>query len=460
MADGTSSNIAATFDTRFNQTLASQAYSDAVLGPCVFGWAGQLALWGMVVGWTGAYVRSDLFKRDPPRRRLLLLVVVALCTMQAGFNLELLYYWTTSQARAAADLVRPTIPDALQPLSVSLLGPLVQGFLAKRAIGLLVSRTARWIAYVLFSIVIVCEFVAAIFNIAISLLFHKDELSGILLQWATYNLASGIWLWFAAAADVGVTVLLVVVLRKRIAGFNSVTDFKLRALCWMAIQSASYTAVLAVSAAVIAYSVPADNLLYSSVPYPLWYLISACYPLALLTALNSRLILRNANSQATAYTIDVPAPGPGGKGCTCACSCGAAALNNAGAGGVQTQGILLRRPVLLSPGTPNARLSRFGEMSLGLAGGGITVDRQVSIHVEDGLAADVDEKPRGGRRPLVPDSPSPSRYRSRAKDEERDLELGTPGSAESSDRFDEMAEYELDERPRAGWGRRSSLAFS
>ncbi|GAA5822295.1 hypothetical protein JCM11251_006293 [Rhodosporidiobolus azoricus] len=295
---------AETFDRLFNQTLASQDYATAVLGPCVIGWAGQILLAGVVLGWAERYFSTDLYRRDTLRHKVMLFFALALCLMQSGFNFSLLWYWTTSQDRAAADLVRPTVPDALQPLSVSLLGPLVQCFLAKRAIRLLVARWAKVAATIFFGVVIVLEFVAAIFNVAISLEFHKGRLRGVLLRLATYNLATGIWLWLAAAADVGVTVLLCVVLRKRIAGFNQSTDKKLRALCRLAVQSASYTSVLAVGGAIAAYSAPQNNLLFSSVPYPLWYLLPSCYPIALLTALSSRQIF--ASSDSSAYAAGTP----------------------------------------------------------------------------------------------------------------------------------------------------------
>ncbi|BGP17961.1 hypothetical protein JCM10213v2_006009 [Rhodosporidiobolus nylandii] len=299
MPDRASHGEAAAFNTVFNQTLASQDYSNHVLGPCVIGWAGQIALWGMVVGWAVQYAHSELFQHDAPRRRWLLGAVVAICTVQAGFNFALLYHWTTTQGRAAENLVHPTVLDAIQPLSVSLLGPLVQAFLARRAIGLLLSPVTKWLAGIFFAVVISCEFVAAVFNIVISLMFHANELGGTLLRLATYNLATGIWLWFAAIADVGVTVLLCVVLNRRIAGFSSTTDGKLRRLCWLAVQSASYTAILAVGGALAAYAAPADDLLVSSIPYAFWYLLPSCYPLALLTALSSRLILRGQHSQPT-----------------------------------------------------------------------------------------------------------------------------------------------------------------
>ncbi|GAA5856046.1 hypothetical protein JCM8547_002954 [Rhodosporidiobolus lusitaniae] len=292
-----SADSATIFDTP-GHLQATQHYSTAILGPCVLGWAGQLMLYGMVVAWTSDYVKSDLYRRDPPRRRVMLFSVVGLSTMQAAFNLYLLWFWTTSQARAAEDLIRPTYPDALQPLSSLTMAPIVQSFLAKRAIKLLHAPWAKWLSTVFFGVIIVCEFIAALYNVIISILFHQGQLEGALLKAAQFNSITGAWLWCAAICDVGVTVLLCVVLHKRIAGFNSQTDTLLQKLSKLAIQSASYTAVLAVLGAILAYAVPNDNLTYSSIPYPFWYLLPSCYPIALLTALSSRAIFAQSASSA------------------------------------------------------------------------------------------------------------------------------------------------------------------
>lgn len=53
------------------------------------------------------------------------------------------------------------------------------------------------------------------------------------------------WLWSCAFTDVFITFSLTIALRKRIAGFNSSTDSVLRKLIFVAVETASYTAVFA-----------------------------------------------------------------------------------------------------------------------------------------------------------------------------------------------------------------------
>ncbi|GAA6019378.1 hypothetical protein JCM10207_001278 [Rhodosporidiobolus poonsookiae] len=305
------SSDALAFNTLFNQTQASEEYVQYTLGPCVFGWLAQIALWGVVLAQAAEYVKSDLYRRDPPRRRRLLQAAVLVCTVQTGFNVYLVFHYTTAQARDAASITRPTIIDALQPLSLLFLAPMVQSFLAKRAIGLLTAHWAKLAARAFFSVVIVCEIAAILFNIVISVLTAYNHLNGKLLEVSYYSLATGIWLWLTALTDVGVTLLLILVLRKRIAGFNSSTDAMLRALMKLAIQSASYTAILATCGAITSYATP-NSIKLASIPLPFWYSLSSAYVLALLTALRSRTALRAASSGH--LTDPVTAAGGGGGG--------------------------------------------------------------------------------------------------------------------------------------------------
>ncbi|GAA5898349.1 hypothetical protein JCM6882_000134 [Rhodosporidiobolus microsporus] len=374
------------YNTLTNQTLASEEFSIAILGPSVMGWAGQIALWGMVVAWAGDYFRSELFKRDPPRRKAILIFAVTLCTLQTGCNFYLLFKWSTHQERDAYVILEPSRVNALQPLSAGLLGATVQSFLASRAIGLLTKRWSKRLATAFFTVSIFLELFFSLFNVVLNQLFHDGMLSDTLIKLVTYSAISGIWLWFAAITDVGVTVVLCVVLRKRIAGFNESTDNKLRTLCWLAVQSASYTAVFALAGAISAYATP-FNLLYSSIPFAFWYLLPSCYVLALITALCSRLILG-----APTILGGVNAGGP--------ITSHAPGLTSMG--GVAFGGTDGRRSPFRRTASPNRQQLREKERFPGL-GSGVHVAEEVSIHVSD---ADEDEFAPTRRARLVPPSPS------------------------------------------------------
>ncbi|BGP49850.1 hypothetical protein JCM10450v2_005755 [Rhodotorula kratochvilovae] len=376
-----------TFDVLTNQTQASQEYATAILVPCALGWMGQIALWGMALAVFAGYLRTELYARDSKRRKALLWVVMAVTTMQAVLNFFCVCYWMVRQDRDAASLLHPTVPDAMQPLSIAINGPLVQGFLAIRATRLITLRWLKYAALVYFGILISLEFYAILFAAVLNILFHQHKLSGTLLEAATYGLISGIWLVLAAATDVSISVLLVAVLRRRIAGFNASTDGRLRALCRLAIQSASYTAVVAVAAALLTYCSPSDNLLWACAPYALWWLLSSCYALALLSTLSSRaLILRkNPTGQPTLPTIS---------------SCGGAPPSSAtacGPGGAAAAAEREQRRRSASPLVPKRLLgSRPG--SAGGCSGGIQVAQEVTVHVDEEDEKGDEDALSGGRR--------------------------------------------------------------
>ncbi|GAA5822291.1 hypothetical protein JCM11251_006291 [Rhodosporidiobolus azoricus] len=329
---------AASYNTLTNQTVATQEFSTAIIGPSALGWIGQIALWGMVVAWAGDYC-----------------------------NFYLIFRWTTQQNREAYSILEPSRVNSLQPLSAGLLGVTVQSFLARRAIKLLTGRWSKRLTTAFFAIVITLELFFSIFNVVLNNLFHDEKLSGRLLRFVTYSLISGIWLWSAAVADIGVTVVLCVVLRKRIAGFNETTDRKLRALCWLAVQSASYTAFLALGGAISAYATP-NNVLVSSVPFAFWYLLPSCYVLALITALCSRLVL---TPPSIIGGVNVGSGLGGGAGPN-------------SLGGVAYGGMGGRSPPLRPSPTfkPVARL--IEKTQAPSVASGVHVAEEVSVHVSDG----------------------------------------------------------------------------
>ncbi|BGP13447.1 hypothetical protein JCM10213_008297 [Rhodosporidiobolus nylandii] len=237
---------------------------------------------------------------------------------------------TTTQHRDAYVLLAPSTINALQPLSAALTGIPVQIFLVKRAITLPTSRWAKRVLSAFFSILIFLETFAMLLNVILNLLFHYKKLSQALVALVTYSYCSG-----------------------RIAGFNARTDQALRALVWLAVQSGSYTAILASTGALIAYSAPRD-LRYTSLAFAFWYPLPSCYALTILTALSSRLILHKPDSFTdTGEELLSPMP---------------------------IAGVVAVRGLTHHPGRQNRQKHAVAAAN----GGGIQVAQEVSVHVEMG----------------------------------------------------------------------------
>ncbi|GAA5860029.1 hypothetical protein JCM8547_003064 [Rhodosporidiobolus lusitaniae] len=364
MADSTD-----VYDTLHNQTIASEDFARHILGPHLIGWTLQIALWG--AGSAGAldYVRLELWHRDPLKRKMLLGWVYLWCTLQAAFNMFLLFHWTTTQDRDASSILKPSVINALQPLTAG-----------ATAVPLLQSRWAKRLVYAAFCILIAVQAAFQVFNVVLNYLSHADKLNGELYKLVTFNIVQGIWLWAAAVADLGLTITLVLVLRKRIAGIFPETDSMLNRLAALAIQSASYTAFFAVTAAILSYAIPSSTLMYSAIPFAFWYLLPSCYFLSLLTTLSSRLIFAKSSHDNNDDSVPSPVPLPLPRfsrnhaltvdsASRAICTCGA-------------------RPSRLSPGSAGLRRSGVGrtrEKREGFMGGkgGIRVQEKVDIVVED-----------------------------------------------------------------------------
>lgn len=73
-----------------------------------------------------------------------------------------------------------------------------------------------------------------------------------------------IWLYSCAGVDVIVTGILVVTLRRHITGFRENTDGVLKNLIYLAVSSASYTAICATIPALLIVAIPKRSLMLAS----------------------------------------------------------------------------------------------------------------------------------------------------------------------------------------------------
>lgn len=100
-------------------------------------------------------------------------------------------------------------------------------------------------------------------------------------------IATAMWLIGGAFADIQISAALVSQLVKRIRGFSSSTDSTLRSLITVSLSSASYTAVMALIAAILNFAIPPDSL-YINTTIAFFTPIPSLYALALFSNLNAR----------------------------------------------------------------------------------------------------------------------------------------------------------------------------
>lgn len=172
-----------------------------------------------------------------------------------------------------------TVPDALPPILVGLLGMLVQSYLLVRASRLLARRRVvrACVLSVVFCMILlfipftegghnrpeltrpcpnlrsvgfVASVGAGVANLAYT--FGWSHKLGKL----TYNAQAGIWLWLCAGTDLVVTGLLISGMRAHVLGFNASTDHAIKRVMRTAMLTATPTALFGIVGALLATVFP------------------------------------------------------------------------------------------------------------------------------------------------------------------------------------------------------------
>ncbi|KAM0792163.1 hypothetical protein ACM66B_004860 [Microbotryomycetes sp. NB124-2] len=270
-----------------NPPPASQHFVNAVLGTVIVGWQVQLILWGVGIAKLHQYVNTRAFHADPRWLKALLWTAALACTVQAGISFYSIWHYSTWQQRDEDTLYSQTIPDCFATAPVGVVGVLVQGYLIYRASVLLRNQLLR-AAYLVFMWCSVgVAFSGAMMYIAVSFMYRAGKPFPPGLNFGT---AVGTWLWASAFVDVMITASLAFVLRSRIMNFNASTDSLLRRLIRLAVQTACYTAVLAVCGAALAFSFSADSdqSIYTNAAGSFYQPLSSCYLISLIVTLSFR----------------------------------------------------------------------------------------------------------------------------------------------------------------------------
>ncbi|KAK4053680.1 hypothetical protein OIV83_001336 [Microbotryomycetes sp. JL201] len=271
---------------------ASQSVVNAVLGTVIVGWQTQLILWGFAVAKLQHYLHTRAFRADPKWLKSLLMTAALACTAQAGqeiysISFYSIWHYSTWQQRDEATLFAQTIPDCFATAPVGVVGALVQGYLIYRASILLRNQWLRAAYLVFMWCCVAVAFSGSMMYVAVSFIFRagKPFPPGL-----SFGVAVGTWLWASAFVDLMITISLAVVLRSRIMHFNASTDSLLRRLIRLAVQTASYTAVLAICGAALAFSFSSGSpdSLYTNAAGSFYQPLSSCYLISLIVTLSFR----------------------------------------------------------------------------------------------------------------------------------------------------------------------------
>ncbi|GAA6003319.1 hypothetical protein JCM10207_001860 [Rhodosporidiobolus poonsookiae] len=264
----------------------SDAYVVAVLlGPPIAGWLIAILLFGVYLTVHTRYCRGPLYRQARREVRIVVWLTFALLTGYIALSFAEVLYWTCTAKRSADDVSTGTRLDTIYPLFAGLVGAVVQGLLTARASSMIQNRAYRIAVVVVLSIGIVAALLGAIFNCAVLNMYLDDTLTfGPAMD---YTRAIAMHLWASAGTDILISITLAVTLRRRIAGFNAQTDGLLHKLVVNGLQTAAYTAIVALIGAIFS-SIFGDSDNLSQITMLFWGPLPACYGLSLYTTLQSR----------------------------------------------------------------------------------------------------------------------------------------------------------------------------
>ncbi|GAA5874367.1 hypothetical protein JCM8547_005381 [Rhodosporidiobolus lusitaniae] len=214
-------------------------------------------------------------------------LVFALCSVFLGLIMTEQLHWTISNDRTARHLFLGWRFEAFTPFFLGLVPAPVQSLLTWRASSFI--RNQLWRNFFRLAVAVII-----LFGLTSSCLMCAS----VLLGWDgfdptvgpfDYTVAFACQQWANAFIDLLISFTLAISLRKRIAGFSHSTDSLLRRLARNALQTASYTAVLALCGAITAsISHAVDDWRFTYVPYTFALPLPFCYSISLFTTLATR----------------------------------------------------------------------------------------------------------------------------------------------------------------------------
>lgn len=273
--------------------LAPQRVAIGILGPPFVGWVLQVFMGGICVTVFYNYVRSGQLSRDTTVIKTLAITIFCMNIAIAFFCAETIFRWGTTQQRTTDQLWSQTTLDCLQPAFAGSVEFLVQAWFTRRASMLFKRRPYKWGFIMIATLGIVAAFAGSL-GITYLNFCYADGLGGNYYA-RFYEITNAIWLWSACLVDILNSATLCYLLKTHVVGFNEATDSLLLQIIKLSVETASYTALVAFSAAVVSASVNNDSFQTADLNYIFWVPLPSLYTLSFLTTLASRDRLARGN---------------------------------------------------------------------------------------------------------------------------------------------------------------------
>ncbi|KAM0756481.1 hypothetical protein T439DRAFT_376662 [Meredithblackwellia eburnea MCA 4105] len=225
-------------------TPVPQPLATALLAPMFLGWSLQLLLNGVAFRMAFAYCAgvAPRFSQDSRTTRFIVCGVTGLlvgCTVISMFQIIKV---GSSQERGLGGIWTYTIASVLQPLLMVLISCLVQFSYSQKTVAIIETRVGKWAFTIVVGALMGTSFVTALLGTMKELgyLYGFEEH----LRFVVYDTLA-IWLCTSAAVDIAISTALGILLSGKVEGFRESTDNVLRKLVYLAVETASYTAISA-----------------------------------------------------------------------------------------------------------------------------------------------------------------------------------------------------------------------
>ncbi|GAA5897710.1 hypothetical protein JCM6882_000074 [Rhodosporidiobolus microsporus] len=293
---------------------APQWVATALRTPAMVGYQLQLLLYGVFLQQFASYSMSGELQEHNKVNRTVLWLSLVLNSIYTGFTFAAGLNGGVNQNRTIEAFYNGPDWWAALPLLSATIAAFSQVFLTMRAAGLFSNRKAKVAFTAVMGLLIGFVMVGGCIVFADSILYSQgadDE--DLTIPW---NTGVAIWLWSSALADILISTALAYNLRKRIAGFNEITDSVLRKLVHIAVRTASYTSLISLAGAVTASIWSDADLRYTEINIAFWTPAAALHGIALFTFSSSgrRHIQSHLNGNSHSPSKGVGAFSPTGAG--------------------------------------------------------------------------------------------------------------------------------------------------
>ncbi|GAA5842061.1 hypothetical protein JCM11251_002001 [Rhodosporidiobolus azoricus] len=266
--------------------IATALQSASLLGPPAAGWSAAILLYGIYLVIHFQYTASDMYKKVLPGVRWTLWAVFVLLSTYIGMTIAEQMLWTITTDRTLGNIIDGTRYESFPPLIAGLVAAPVQSLLMIRTATLIRRRFFRYTFFAIMTAAILLGATFAILICAINLLLFEGKDDAIYPL--DFNTCLGAWMWTGAGIDTIISISLALTLKQRVAGFSEKTDGLLKRLIRNALQTASYTAILAVVGATLASIFSDSDPRFTFLSYGFWTPLPPLYGLSLYTTLSTR----------------------------------------------------------------------------------------------------------------------------------------------------------------------------